>query len=335
MENELINTGPTSTHYIKIGNGKAKLFNNNDTFIEGIPIKNIPKELVNETKYLIELNEKQLILVWRYLETLSRINSLQLDEAVDGILNNLVHNNYLEQYSQEYFAKKEQLKTLFDYININICGGAAGGNLGIGNVCNDDQICYEMYKIIGNALYNINGEDSWNVYSSLPLKYSDQPLIKVSLKEESIKKSDTTVQELIKLLEAGVKPTIQFNKNHSYDADPDMKGQIISFEEDDIDDEGSISYKFVVDISGYEDYNKSVARNIWVADSNGEYTKTWFESGFYPKDGLYDIWAMNYQSCIDAGFDFVENKLYLRYIESKTELSYLQWLEEGWVKNNI
>lgn len=65
-----------------------------------------------------------------------------------------------------------------------------------------------------------------------------------------------------------------------------MIGRIISIEED-IDDDQTLYLIF--DISAYEDHNRSVASHNWI-DEDGNPTLTWFDTQWYPKDGICKIY---------------------------------------------
>lgn len=182
--NKLKNIPESKAQYFKkIGEGKVQLFNDKDELMYECELSEVSTGLENRTRYNLELNEKQLSLIWKYLETMTRINALQTKEASSGILKNLIDNKYLEAYSKEYFQAKDQLENILDLIPplFNYHNGAS---FGINNVCEDDKIGYEIYKLIGKALYTINGNNSdWNVYSSDPLHYSNEQFIKINIQE--------------------------------------------------------------------------------------------------------------------------------------------------------
>lgn len=69
--------------------------------------------------------------------------------------------------------------------------------------------------------------------------------------------------------------------------DKNMIAKIINIEEDTDDDQ---TLHLVFDISGYEDHNRSVAAHNWI-DEDGKPTLTWFETEWYPKDGICNVYV--------------------------------------------
>lgn len=69
--------------------------------------------------------------------------------------------------------------------------------------------------------------------------------------------------------------------------DKDMIAKILRVEVDH-DDEQSLHLVF--DVPGYEDYNRKVASHNWF-DENGQPTLTWFDTKWYPKDGICDVYV--------------------------------------------
>lgn len=69
--------------------------------------------------------------------------------------------------------------------------------------------------------------------------------------------------------------------------DENMIGKIVSLGVDPDSDE---SLHLVVDVSGYEEHNKKVAAHNWF-DENGNATLTWFDTKWYPENGICDIYV--------------------------------------------
>lgn len=174
----------TPTYFIKTGVGTAKLFNKSGVPLSEVLVKDLPEGLEDKTVYTIELNEKQLRLIWVYLEKLTRINAMQLDEAVDGMMANIAKRGQIVEYSQAYFEKKKELSQAL-YQVLNKAGFSNGESLGIGQVSEQDKICYEMYKMIGHALYIFDGVENYNVYSTPPMKYSKESFIRINIKDQT------------------------------------------------------------------------------------------------------------------------------------------------------
>ena len=102
--------------------------------------------------------------------------------------------------------------------------------------------------------------------------------------------------------------------------DPGMMSKIISIE---FDDKDLIKVKF--DLNGFEAHNKAVAKLDW-NDENGNATKTWFETTFYPKNGIETAWFAENQP---LPFELVvENKAFEDYLKTDMSKTYVQFLEE-------
>lgn len=139
-----------------------------------------------------------------------------------------------------------------------------------------------------------------------------------------------TVKQIYELILQGVKPIVQFSDNiadfDEESVDPNMRCKIIKASKE----HGNL-IRFEIDLKGFEDYNKSVARANWF-DENGEPRLTWFETDKYPKDGIDAIYI---DIEADAPFILVKNEsieLFNQYLNSKSQLSYIEWLEETIIK---
>lgn len=131
------------------------------------------------------------------------------------------------------------------------------------------------------------------------------------------------IKDFYKLCLNGQSPVIQMGDNigeyleESFD--PKMIGRVISASVQYGD-----SYVFKVDMNRFEDYNKTVAGYDWI-DNNGEPTLNWFESGYYPENGIKEIY---FPMDIDCPFEIMsENKWFNQYLQEGYKGSYIEWLE--------
>lgn len=143
------------------------------------------------------------------------------------------------------------------------------------------------------------------------------------------------MKDFHELCKSGAKPLIKMRDNiHDYleeSMDPGMIGQVI-----DVSIAYEDSYRVLIDLNEYEDHNKSVAIYDW-KDDNGELTKSWFDTSYYPKDGIEQLY---FPLNIETPFEILdENSLFLEYLGSKG-MNYVEWLEnyiltlENKVNNN-
>lgn len=86
--------------------------------------------------------------------------------------------------------------------------------------------------------------------------------------------------------------------------------------------------RFLIDLNDYEAYNRSVATHNW-RNSEGECVLTWFDTRYYPEDGIDAIY-LPIDENTDIVFDFVdESSLLNEYIEKQNiDISYIEWLEK-------
>jgi hypothetical protein len=130
--------------------------------------------------------------------------------------------------------------------------------------------------------------------------------------------------ELFELVKDGKHPVIKFTKDvYKYveeSVDPHMMGKIVG-----VTQEYEDSYRFLVDLKGFEDHNKSVACRDW-RDGHGEPKLTWFETTCYPKDGVEAVYLpIN----IEVPLEIIQdNSLLSEYLSSKSHTTYVEWLEE-------
>ncbi|MEA1004969.1 hypothetical protein U6X16_04550 [Bacillus velezensis] len=130
--------------------------------------------------------------------------------------------------------------------------------------------------------------------------------------------------KLYELVLQGKKPIIKFNDNVyewiEESVDPMIMGKIIgvSIEYDEI--------KFLLDLNPFESYNRSVARHDW-RDDEGNNVLSWFETSFYPKNGIVAIY-LPIDEKTEIAFDFIEqDSLLNEYAKNTQDMSYVEWLE--------
>lgn len=133
------------------------------------------------------------------------------------------------------------------------------------------------------------------------------------------------MNKLYELVLEGKKPIIKFNNNvHEWiedSVDPMMIGKIAGAS---IDHEDSI--RFLIDLNPFEEYNRSVAHHDW-RDKEGNCVLTWFDTSFYPKDGIESIYLPIYEETENV-FDFIEEgSLLNEYAKTSQEISFVTWLE--------
>lgn len=98
--------------------------------------------------------------------------------------------------------------------------------------------------------------------------------------------------DICKMLDEGQRITVQFTQmveKNDIDDGPDenMMGRILRVE---IDPAVEESLHLVFDVSGYEEHNRRIASHNW-NDENGNPTLTWFDTQWYPKDGICDVYV--------------------------------------------
>lgn len=94
----------------------------------------------------------------------------------------------------------------------------------------------------------------------------------------------------------------------------------------------SIEYneiKFLLDLNPFESYNRSVARHDW-RDDEGNSVLSWFDTSFYPKNGIAAIYLPISEET-EIAFDFIEEDSLLNEYAKNTkdtkDISYVEWLE--------
>lgn len=138
-------------------------------------------------------------------------------------------------------------------------------------------------------------------------------------------------QELIEMLAEGCQPVIRIKKdNDSTDMGEGMIGRIIKEGKSDIYERGTESICLVIDMTEFEDYNKSVAKAVW-ADESGEYTKIWHDSKYYPKNHKTEVWEMrveNFEYSDLQNIELLEESKWFKIFKYQTKFtSYTRFLE--------
>lgn len=134
-------------------------------------------------------------------------------------------------------------------------------------------------------------------------------------------------KQLFEMVKNGGKPVVEFDKeaeNFDYESfDPGMRARLTSMWEDD----ECLGCEF--DFTEYEEFNKNVEQPAWYG-LNGEMVK-WSESTYYPKNKRVKIYiGEDYY----PGFKIVdESVVFKEYKLSGSNLTYVQWLEEQYLKN--
>lgn len=130
-------------------------------------------------KYTVEFTEKQLRVMATGLEFYSRFLAGQW-----GIPSAMQFKEYELQGKYEGFWNKrnyveEQLKPLKQHFT----GLSIDASYGIGSdkLCEDAKIAYDIYRPIWEK-FNEDSE-TWNVYSSPGLQYSEEGRVKIAKKE--------------------------------------------------------------------------------------------------------------------------------------------------------
>lgn len=107
--------------------------------------------------------------------------------------------------------------------------------------------------------------------------------------------------ELRQNLIDGVLTIVRFvDKVESLDCDdcPDS-GMVAKLIQVEVDTEDEELLHLAFDLSDFEEQNKLVASHDWI-DENGDPTLTWFETRWYPKDGVCHLYVFgNMDSLVD------------------------------------
>ena len=135
------------------------------------------------SEYTIKLNNKQMRLMAVALEQHSRLICGHWDTSTIQALD-IALEKHTDSFD-EYIVKRNDVEQMLTKIKKIVFPELDNGNYGVGHD-NESDMAYEMYKMI---LYQFDKENRSkegyyeNVHSSLPLHYSDQPLIEVTKNE--------------------------------------------------------------------------------------------------------------------------------------------------------
>ena len=145
------------------------------------------------------------------------------------------------------------------------------------------------------------------------------------------------VKKLEALLSTGNPVYVEFN-NHVVEVDgvkkenfaviygevcPGMRGRIISIYQN-----KENLYEFSLDLEKFYDYNFQLDPSDYIVQTDGsKVLKKWQDTTYYPKDHIVTTYA---------GFEIFEfklldestNSLIEKFVNSKSSLNYVQWLEE-------
>lgn len=130
-------------------------------------------------------------------------------------------------------------------------------------------------------------------------------------------------EELFELVKQGLHPIVRCTPEISElceeSLDPLMMGKIIG-----VSQEYDDSYRFLMDLKGFESHNESVAVKTWFDDKN-EPKLSWMETSFYPEDGIETVYLpLN----VTIPFEFIEaDSLLAEYVSTGSKTSYVEWLE--------
>ena len=131
------------------------------------------------------------------------------------------------------------------------------------------------------------------------------------------------IAELVKLINNGAKPIVQFGPKvgdkESY-ADPGMRARAIGVTKD------SEDVHILFDFSEFDDFNKPFEQANYY-DKQQKPVLTAREAGFYkPQDRLYFDKDENIVTCFQP-VDDERSGLYREYLTAGTEDTYVTWLE--------
>jgi len=140
-------------------------------------------------------------------------------------------------------------------------------------------------------------------------------------------------KDLMDMLDNGVQPIIKFTTRISDidGPDPDMMGKVIRYRDEDVWDRESSTIFFDIDISEFEEYNKTKAIPNWY-DDKGNPTLTWFESSMYPKNGIESVCEMLVENSEPADLSLFEvfeiSEYFKEYQDTGFKGTYVKFLEE-------
>lgn len=144
-------------------------------------------------------------------------------------------------------------------------------------------------------------------------------------------KQKELINQIEEMLGNGIKPVMRFINGGIEDQETGyesgMMCKILSMNIDE-QDEDWIVYKVFTDFSDFEKHNESFMTPDYFHPEIGEYTAKWNESSFYPKNKRVELYLGDGDN-EKPFFEIIKlPQAYIDYIDSRTKLSYLQWLEE-------
>lgn len=138
-----------------------------------------------------------------------------------------------------------------------------------------------------------------------------------------------------KIKSMGENVIIEFNDNITkYDCifDPQMRGRVVSVKTNNeiIDGEEFNSIELCVDMSDFVEYNKQFMIADYY-DLNGVPNKTYLEAD--PNTEHIDTVFFTAEDSTFKIVDNNDNKVFLDYLASQSNLSYVKWLEKKYIEN--
>ncbi|EPZ47695.1 hypothetical protein [Alicyclobacillus acidoterrestris] len=136
-------------------------------------------------------------------------------------------------------------------------------------------------------------------------------------------------KQFYELVQSGTRPVIEITQEYDEGADIGMRMRALSISIDDPESQYAC-YIIKCDLKEFENYNEPFEKANWY-DKNGQPTLKWRETGFYPRDGITELY-LNVNDVDDiesALFKVVEeNTIYNEYVQSESKLPYVVWLED-------
>lgn len=132
-------------------------------------------------------------------------------------------------------------------------------------------------------------------------------------------------REIYQLFLKGVRPIIECTEEVlklECDPDPHMRGRIKNIQIEDQGEEWE-HLLFIIDFGEFEEYNVSFGRSNYYNDK-GIPCETWFQQSYY--QGNKNAVSI-YVEYGDESFSIVGDSLYDEFLNSKSDLSYVKWLE--------
>jgi hypothetical protein len=129
------------------------------------------------------------------------------------------------------------------------------------------------------------------------------------------------------MLQVGKNPVVRFTKmidTFECEVDEGMLARAVS-----VRDEGDGTAKVVFEVKEFEEINIPFMKPNYY-DKDGNPTLRWIDTNFYPKDGIEKFYI---ETDGETPFEVIEDNVALNdYRNSGSNLSYIQWLEEQYLK---